>query len=409
MLDHWKRAIVHVDMNAFFASIEQLDFPELKGQPIGVINGESGTCIITCSYEARSYGIKTGMRLKEAKLLCPHFIACPARPYRYAALSSNIMEALKTITPDIEVFSVDEAFLDITHCQRLYVHPIEIAKRVKQIVYDVTQGLLCSVGLSGDKTTAKFAAKQQKPNGFTVILPWEAKERLKNVPVTELCGIATGIGNFLAKYGAVYCGDVAKLPISVLAKRFGNLGRRIWFMCQGQDPDPVKTTIDAPKSMGHGKVIPPDTRDKATLLIYLLHMSEKLAARLRKHGLSAQTYFIELRSEEWGWIGDKHKLPCSSHDGNRIYQLCQQVINHRWLGQGICQVQITALDPLPTLQQLDLFAQPETSREKVNAVMDEINTLFGQFTLAPARLLLRTELPDVIAPAWKPEGHRRSV
>jgi len=401
----WSRAIIHVDMNAFFASIEQLDFPELKGQPIGITNGEAGTCIITCSYEARLYGIKTGMRVKEALQLCPHFIVCPSRPKRYAKISTNIMTALKSITPDIEIFSVDEAFLDITRCQKLYGHPIEIARRVKHAVYQASKGLLCSVGLSGDKTTAKYASKQQKPNGFTVIEPWQAKERLHSVPVTQLCGIGEGIGNFLAKYKAIYCGDVAKLPISLLAKRFGNMGRRIWFICQGNDPDPVKPNVDAPKSMGHGKVLPPNTTDKKLLLTYLLHMAEKLAARLRIHHFFAQSFFIGIRSHEHGWISGKFRLPTPTQHGNDIFELCQKLIKEHWSGVGIYQVQVTALDPHASGLQLDLFS-PSTSPNhlKLNRVKDEINAMYGSFTLTPARLLARTKAPDVIPPVWKPHS-----
>ncbi len=404
----WSRAIVHVDMNAFFASIEQLDYPELKGQPIGITNGTSGTCIITCSYEARLYGIKTGMRLKDANKLCPHFIACPSRPKRYAQVSHDIMVALQSITPDIEVFSVDEAFLDVTRCQRLYGHPIVIASKIKHIIHTTSGGLLCSIGLSGDKTTAKYAAKQQKPDGFTVIEPWLAKEQLKSVPVTELCGIAQGIGNFLAQYGAVTCGDVAKLPISLLAKRFGNLGRRIWYMCQGQDPEPVKSTVAAPKSMGHGKVLPPDTRDKKTLLIYLQHMSEKLAARLRANQLVAQIFYLGVRSYEQGWIANKYKLAIPTQHGQDIFRLGKKLLDEHWWGQGIYQVQVSALDPQSPKIQLDLFNSSST-HDKLNQVLDQINATYGQFTLAPARLLAKTKAPDVIAPAWKPEGHRRSV
>lgn len=184
-----------VDMNAFFASVEQLDNPAWRGRPVAITNGQQGTCIITCSYEARAYGVKTGMRLKEARLKCPELIQCPARPERYAAISSSIMFALQDITPDVEVFSVDEAFLDVTKCQKLLGSPESIAQQVKQTVFDAS-GLLCSVGISGDKTTAKYAAKQHKPNGLTVVPPWQAKEYLKNVPATDLCGIAKGIGDF---------------------------------------------------------------------------------------------------------------------------------------------------------------------------------------------------------------------
>ncbi len=232
----WPRAIVLVDMNAFFASIEQRDRPEWRGRPVAITNGHQGTCIITCSYEARAYGIKTGMRLREARRLCPELIQCPAHPERYAATSAAIMAVLQDVTPDIEVFSVDEAFLDVTHCQRLLGTPLRMARLAKRKVFEVS-GVLCSVGVSGDKTTAKFAAKLDKPDGLTVIPPWEAAARLRDVPVTELCGIAGGIGGFLAEHGVRTCGDMKRLPISVLARRFGNPGRRIWYMCQGADPE----------------------------------------------------------------------------------------------------------------------------------------------------------------------------
>ena len=181
----WKRAIILVDMNAFFASIEQLDFPELQGQPIGITNGWDGTTIITSSYEARAYGVKTGMRVKEAKVLCNDFIQRPSRPKRYTEVSSRIMAGMVEFTPDVEIFSVDEAFLDVTKCQRLLGTPSYIAELVRQKVANVSDGLLCSVGVSGDKTTAKYAAKLNKPNGLTIIPPWKAKEILQNVPVTK--------------------------------------------------------------------------------------------------------------------------------------------------------------------------------------------------------------------------------
>ncbi|MGB5396414.1 MAG: DNA polymerase IV, partial [Gammaproteobacteria bacterium] len=189
--DTWPRAIALIDMNAFFASVEQRDFPSLLGQPVAVTNGTRGSCVITCSYEARARGVHTGMYLKQARQLCPQLVQRPARPEVYARVSTRIMRAIQDICPDVEVFSVDEAFIDITPCQRLYGSPITIAHSLRDAVYQAS-GLLCSVGLSGDKTTAKYAAKLNKPNGFTVILPWEAKERLRDVPVTELCGIAKG-------------------------------------------------------------------------------------------------------------------------------------------------------------------------------------------------------------------------
>lgn len=403
----WQRAIILVDMNAFFASVEQLDHPELRGQPIAITNGAQGTCIITCSYEARAYGIKTGMRWPEAIKLCPHLIKVPSNPYRYTEVSTNIMQALMTVTPDVEVYSIDEAFLDVTHCQTLWGSPETIGRLVKQKVFEASK-LLCSVGVSSNKSTAKYAAKVQKPNGFTVIPQWEIKARLKDVAVTEISGIARGIGKFLAQYGVYTCGDMEKLPISILAQRFGNVGRRIWLMCQGLDHEEVQTKITAPKSMGHGKVMPPNTRDKATLLIYLLHMCEKLATRLRAHSMQAQHFYIGWLSHE-GWLGAKTKLPAATQDGKVIYKLGQSILNAVWQGQPVYQIQVTGLDPQPQYEQYDLFIKPNPKREQLLRAIDGINQRYGEFTVAPTPLLNRSAMHNVIAPSWKPSGHRQTL
>jgi len=403
----WPRAIIHIDMNAFFASVEQRDFPELRGLPVAVTNGDRGSCIITSSYEARAFGIKTGMRLQEAKKLCPNIIQRPARPKVYAAVSTCIMMTLQDISPDIEVFSVDEAFIDVTHCQRLHGTPVRMATIMKQKIF-AASGINSSAGVAGDKTTAKFAAKLQKPDGLTVIPPWEARQRLANEPVTALCGIADGIGNFLAQYGAYRCGEVGKLPIGILARRFGNLGRRIWLMCQGEDPDNIHTDIPAPKSLGHGKVVPPNTRDDEVLLTYFRHMSEKVASRLRRHDMQAQHFYIGIKISE-GWLSLKLRLAHPDNDANAIFNLCRYLMLNRWQQQGAFQIQVTALDPQPANQQLELFIPQREEQQIRNTVMDAINQRFGELTLAPARLLNKSDMPDVIAPAWKPHGHRQTI
>lgn len=407
-MSNWRRAIILVDMNAFFASIEQRDHPEWRGRALAVTNGKQGTCVITCSYEARAYGIKTGMRLYEARKLCPQLIQVPAQPERYVQVSRAIMQALSTLTPDIEVFSIDEAFLDVTQCQTLFGSPEDIGRLARQLVFKAS-GLHCSIGISGDRTTAKFAAKQQKPNGFTVILPWEAKERLKPVRVTELCGINRGISSFLAKHGVVTCGDMENLPISILAKRFGNLGRRIWYMCQGADPEPVHIHVPNPKSMGHGKVMPPHTRDQTTVESYLMHMCEKLATRLRHHHFCAQHFFAGVRNYDLGWLGSVGQTIQPTNDGKEIFQLGLFQLQQHWDGEPVSHIQVTALDPRIASFQLDFLIQPDQKRQQLNDVMDEINDRFGEFTIAPVPLLYRSQMPNVIAPAWKPDGHRQTI
>ncbi len=403
----WSRAIILIDMDAFFASIEQRDRPAWQGRPVAVTNGSIGTCIITSSYEARRHGVRTGMRLREARRLCPDLIQCAARPEHYAAVSTGIMRALEEITPDVEVFSIDEAFLDVTRCQRLWGAPETIAQMVQRKVGEVS-GLGCSVGMSGDKSTAKFAARLGKPRGCVLIPPWEAAARLRDVPVTELSGIKEGIGGYLARHGARTCGEVARLPVSVLARRFGNPGRRIWYMCQGLDPEPVRTTVSAPKSIGHGKVVPPGTRDAQLIHTYLLHMSEKVAARLRRCDLEARIYGVGLRTR-LGWIGGRLRTPSFTQDSRPLQALCRHVMQEHWRGEGIFQVQVTALDPVPAGRQAELFDMASSKASMINNAMDAINRRYGEFKLAPGRLLNRSAMPNVISPAWKPSGHRRTV
>lgn len=404
----WPRAIILVDMNAFFCSVEQMDHPEWQGRPIAVTNGSQGTCIITSSYEARAYGIRTGMRLIEARRLCPDLIQVPAHPERYAAVSSNIMDALTTLSPMVEVFSVDEAFLDVTQCQRYVGAPEQIARQVKQLVSDVSGGVLCSVGVSGDKTTAKYAAKLNKPDGLTLIPPHRAAETLMPVPVTELCGIGTGIGRYLAMRGVLTCGDMQRLPIGELAARFGNLGRRIWLMAQGLDPDTVKTTVAAPKTIGHGKVMPPNTTDPQVIRTFLLHMAQKVAARLRRHAFTASHFYIGLNTRQ-GWLSDKPRHHPATDQGADIMRLCYGFLSRFWSGEPVHQVQITALNPQPREHQADLFDSPKEQTARLARAMDAINNRYGEFALAPGALLNRSQMPNVIAPAWKPNGHRETI
>ena len=405
----WQQMIALVDMNSFFASIEQLDQPELFGRPVAVTNGLQGTCIITCSYEARYWGIKTGMRLKQAKKLCPDIIQRPSRPKRYAEISTKIMQALTAITPDIEVYSVDEAFLELTHCQRIIESPEVIANKIQELIIKIS-GLSCSIGISGDKTTAKYAAKQNKPHGITIIHPEKSVDALRDAPVTDLCGIANGIQRFLNAHGVYKCGDMKNIPISVLGKHFGHPGRRIWLMAQGKDPEKIKTDVAEPKSIGHGKVMPPNTKNIKIILMYLQHMSEKVSSRLRKHQLQSNCFYIGIKCKK-GWIGEKMKHPYPTDDGRNIMKLGQKMILERWTGEGISQIQVTAIKPRISEQQIDFLEDRNQNihiREK-NRVMDSINERYGDLTIAPSNLIKRSSMPDVIAPAWKPTGHRRTV
>lgn len=397
-----------MDLDSFYASMEQLDFPSLRARPVAVTNGARGTCVITCSYEARQYGVKTGMRMQEAVRLCPALIQRPSRPHRYAEVSAGIMAALDTVSPDIEVFSIDEAFLELTDCQSIHGTPEKMGRLIRETVYE-TSGLLCSVGVSGTKTTAKYAAKLNKPNGLVIIPPWEERERLECVPVTELCGISTGIGRYLADRGVHVCGDMKHLPISELARRFGNPGRRIWLMAQGRDPDGIHKNVPPPKQVGAGKVTPPAIKKHAELAAYLQHMAELVAIRLRRNSFEAQSYWIGLLTQT-GWIERTYRSDKPTNDGKVIFRFCLDLLGTHWDCRiGVYQVQVTARDPKPVDLQQDLFSATPEKNTRLNAVIDQVNKRYGAFTIAPARMLDRSTMPDVISPAWRPSGHRRTI
>ena len=403
---YWPRAILHIDMTAFFASIEQRDFPELRNRPVGITNGEAGTTLITCSYEARARGVTTGMNLHEARRLCPDLVQRPARSGIYARESARIMRALLDISPDMEVFSVDEALLDVTHCQRLHGTPEHMARRTQALVHAVSGGLLCSVGVASTKLTAKYASDVLKPSGITVIAPWEARTRLRDVPVEKICGVGPRIGAFLAGHGARTCGEVAALPMNILVRRYGITGKHLWLACQGRDTGSVTRDVAPPQSVGHGKVLPPRTASARTIETYLRHMCEKVASRLRRLDMRTVRLYVGLRyALPAQGIETTVAIASGVPDGRRFFETARVFFRGHWRGEAVTLVQVTAMRLSNVSGQLELFTPDEVRSLHRFAAIDGINHRFGELAIAPATILGRPSMPNVIAPAWPPDGH----
>lgn len=402
-----KRIFIHVDMNAFFASIEQRDFPELLGMPVAVTNGNHGSCIITSSYEARAFGIKTGMRLRDGKKICPHLIQRPSRPHIYANISANIMDILKTITPDIQIYSVDEAFLEVTNCMRIYKDINTIVYKIKDLIYS-SENLKCSIGVSYSKSLAKFASKFNKPDGITFITRKNYHQYLDSAPVNKLWGVSKGITRFLNIHGVYKCSDMKKIPISILSNRFGNIGRKIWLMANGSDFEGLTLDPVHPKSLGHGKVLMPNTKDRYLIKKTFLRMSVKLSRRLRNSGYESNKFLVNIKIKA-GWVQKKIKLEHPTCDQFVIYSLCELYLGMFDKNVGIYQIQVTAINPTQKDIQTDLFGS-QTVQDSYMSVVDSINQRFGQDIIRPARLKSDiSDSPDVIAPAWRPKGYRKSV
>ena len=405
---NWKKIILHVDMNAFFASIEQRDDHALQGKPVAVTNGQHGSCIITCSYEARAFGVKTGMRFSDAKLLCPKIIRKSSNPKKYAETSTRIMRILQNISPDIEIFSVDEAFVDLTNCKKIYSSPLNVACFIKDRIYsDVC--LPCSIGISENKSMAKFAAKLKKPDGITVLNAQQAKQVLQKYLVTELCGVSKGIQKFLNAHNVYKCGDMRKIPISILGNRYGNVGRRIWLMAQGLDYDSLKQENKPPKSFGHGKVTMPGLKDVHLIKKIFRHMCEKVAKRMRTNNYESNKYIIGFKTRN-GWCIKNFQLAYYTNNGSTIYKLAENIICEINYNIGINQVQVTASNPKLLDLQYDLFGNTLNSKEqKIDNALDVIHQKFANVKIGSARLLGEINSPDVISPSWRPDGWKRSV
>ena len=403
-----KKIFIHVDMNAFFASIEQRDYPDLIGKPVAVTNGKHGSCIITSSYEARAFGIKTGMKIRDGRKICPHLVQRSSRPKIYADTSTKIMNILHNITPDIQIYSVDEAFLELTHCMKIYKEISHVVYKIKDLIYQ-NVNLKCSIGVSFSKSLAKYASKINKPDGITYITKKNYHKYLDNSSVDTLCGVSRGIKTFLNNHNVYKCSDMKNLPISILANRFGNVGRKIWLMANGNDfegltPDPVH-----PKSLGHGKVLMPNTKSRYLIKKIFLRMSNKLSLRLRKANYESNIFLIGIKIKA-GWVQKKIKLEKPTFNQIDIFNACLFYFNLFDKNIGIFQVQVTALNPVRKNIQIDIFNQEKNENLVLERALDSISDKFGPNTIKSARLMSDDkDSPDVIAPAWRPVGYRKSV
>ena len=407
MFKCWMRCIVCVDMNAFFASIEQFLRPELCSKPIAITNGSRGSCIITSSYEARAFGIKTGMRFSDARFLCPQLIQVASRSVVYADFSKRLMQLLyDEFSPDIEVFSVDEAFLDMTHVHHGFTDARVLAQAIYNRVFAVLS-LPCSVGISGDKTTAKYAAKLHKPNGVSVIPPLISRSILEPVNVSEICGIGPNTKRYLAKFGALTCGGVGQVPVSILSKKFGVKGQRLWLMCAGKDPDMVKSYVDRPKSMGHSKILPPGINSRSHLIRYLDVMAFQLTYRMLLHNVYALTFVcsVQLSNRQRYDCELSLSSPCRKYED--LFYWLKSVSDAISLDAMVRKVSVTALN-LSDVIQYDFMSTKSSQQLKHDDCLERlllsVNQRFGRSTLIPARLLnvfSRVQSSRVISPAWK--------
>jgi DNA polymerase IV len=388
------RTILHVDLDAFFAAVEQRDRPELRGLPVIVGGGGPNQrgVVSTASYEARKFGVHSAMPLRTAGRLCPHGVFLPVDGRRYAQASREVMAILRRFTPQVQPISIDEAFLDVTGSRALFGDGEEIGRLIKGAVHDEV-GLTISVGVAATKLVAKIASDLRKPDGLVVVGPGDEAAFLAPLPISRLWGVGEKTATALLDYGVQTIGDLASLPPDVLVRRFGKHGASLVERARGIDADPVATG-DPAKSIGHEHTFGVDTADREVIERTLLGMADGVAWRLRSAGLKAGTVTLKLRDSSFTTITRQTGLEVPADLTEPLYEAALGLLRKELHGQRIRLVGVTASN-FRDREQLALFgADDDPKRHQAAEALDRIRRKYGERSVTRGRLV-RAGVPTV--------------
>ena len=309
---------MHVDMDAFFASVEQLDHPEYKGHPVIVGGLSSRGVVATASYEARKFGVHSAMPISRAKKLCPHGIYVYPNMARYKEISQIIHKVMEEFTPIIEPLSLDEAFLDVTGITHKFTGPKALGRAIKDRVFEKT-GLIISAGLAPNKFLAKLASDLDKPDGLVVIPYGKEYESLANLPIKRIWGVGPSTERRLKDGGFSFIKDIQALPDeTALVPYVGNQARRVWELARGIDERPVETDRQI-QSVGNEETYEYDVEDPAVIDLELHYFANRVAKRLRKYGLMGHTVSIKVRYKDFKTVSRQKRLDSSTDQERVIY------------------------------------------------------------------------------------------
>ena len=309
---------MHVDMDAFFASVEQLDHPEYKGHPVIVGGLSSRGVVATASYEARKFGVHSAMPISRAKKLCPHGIYVYPNMARYKEISHIIHKVMEEFTPIIEPLSLDEAFLDVTGITHKFTGPKALGRAIKDRVYQET-GLIISAGLAPNKFLAKLASDLDKPDGLVVIPYGKECESLANLPIKRIWGVGPSTERRLKDGGFSFIKDIQALPDeTALVPYVGNQARRVWELARGIDERPVEPDRQI-QSVGNEETYESDVEDPAVIDLELHYFANRVAKRLRKYGLMGHTVSIKVRYKDFKTVSRQKRLDSSTDQERVIY------------------------------------------------------------------------------------------
>jgi len=382
------RTILHVDMDAFYAAVEQRDRPELRGRPVIVGGSHEGRGVVSAaSYEARRFGVHSAMPTSQARRLCPQGVFLPVRMRHYGAVSAQVMAILESYTPLVEKLSIDEAFLDVTASRALFGSGESIAHAIKGRVR-AELCLTASVGVAPSKFLAKLASDLRKPDGLVVVPPDRVADFLRDLPLSRLWGVGPATERELARLGIRTIGELAAYPVDVLRQRLGSAGDLLQRLARGEDDRPVEPSIEA-KSIGRETTFAQDIGEADVLEAVLLSLAEEVGARLRRHGVCGRTVTLKLRFADFTTITRARTLPEPSAVAETIYPVALDLFRRVERGQKVRLLGITASNLMPgrPARQLSLFDAPDGRRERLAETVDALRDRFGEGVMSRARLL----------------------
>ncbi len=382
--------ILLVDMDAFFASVEQAHHPHLRGRAVIVCGDPDRRGVVTAaSYEARPFGVRAGMPLAEAKRLCPHAEYVEGSPRKYVEKSLELLEIFLSYTPDVEPFSVDEAFLDLRGlgARGATMEAAIALGREIQARIDREHGLGASIGVGPNKLVAKMASGVQKPRGLTALDEEGFRRLFWPMPVQELWGVGAKTAQHLATLGIRTVGDLGRAGAPMLEQAFGVVGPHLREAAWGRDRTPVVPYHEGvdPKSMGHEVTLPEDSRDPEFLEGTLLRLSDQVARRLRGDGFAARTVTLKLRDFRFRTITRQRALGAAVDDHLSLFEVARALWRANWRGEPLrlLGVSASALEKREGGGQVELFARDERAKALQEA-LDRVRDKLGEASVVPA-------------------------
>lgn len=402
------RTIVCVDMDAFFASVEQRDNPALRGKPVAVTGAGERTIITTSSYEARAFGVKTGMTVYEAKRRCPSIILVVGNNTKYARICSKLEEICLRFSPDIEIYSIDEVFLDITGSHHLFGGPERLAQSIKGAVKDEL-GLTCTAGIGPNILVAKLASDLAKPDGLLWIGEDGVAPLFENLPVRKLWGVGSHTEKKLKAMGITTCGELGRASLPLLTKRFGVMGKRLKAMGNGILDRPVEIDPPEPKSISHSITLPRDIGERDEITSCLLRLSEKVGRRARRYGHRGKKVTVTFRYPNFRTFTKQISLAAYTNDSGDIYRAALAILESTRLRDRVRLLGVSLSSIAKEGEQMSLFEEKEREKKAALAkAVDRVNDKFGEHTVTFASALTQNHDHKVISPAWRPSGVRKS-